>query len=169
MTASRRDARSAPARGAAFRWRRLIALAVFAIAMAFIEAMVVVYLRKVFALQFDLHVTAKDFHFPKQYLRHEQTREVATIVMLLAVAFMFGRSWWERLGAYLFAFGVWDVFYYIWLFALLGWPQSPTARDMLFLIPGEWVAPVWQPLAASLVMIAAALLVFVKKGSAARP
>jgi hypothetical protein len=168
VTPARRGGRSAPVHAVGFRWRRLIALAVFVVAMAFIEAMVVVYLRKVFALQFDLRVTAKDFHFPKQYLRREQAREVATIVMLLAVAFMFGRSWWERLGAYLFAFGVWDVFYYVWLFVLLGWPQSPTARDMLFLIPGEWVAPVWQPLAASLVMIAAALLVFAKKGSSAR-
>ena len=168
MTPARRGGRSAPTRAAGFRWRRLIALTLFVAAMAFIEAMVVVYLRKVFALQFDLRVTAKDFHFPEQYLRREQAREVATIVMLLAVAFMFGRSWWERAGAFLFAFGVWDVFYYVWLFVLLGWPQSPTARDMLFLIPGEWVAPVWQPLAASLLMIAAALLVFVKKGSGAR-
>jgi hypothetical protein len=168
VTPARRGGRAAPTRAAGFRWRRLIALTLFVVAMAFIEAMVVVYLRKVFALQFDLRVTAKDFHFPKQYLRHEQAREVATIVMLLTVAFMFGRSWWERLGAYLFAFGVWDVFYYVWLFALLGWPQSPTARDMLFLIPGEWVAPVWQPLAASLVMIAAALLVFARKGHRGR-
>jgi hypothetical protein len=168
VTPARRAGRSSPARSAGFRWRRLVALALFAVAMAFVEAMVVVYLRKVFALQFDLRVTAKDFHFPEQYLHHEQAREVATIVMLLAVASMFGRTWWERLGAYLFAFGVWDVFYYVWLLVVIGWPQSPTARDMLFLIPGEWVAPVWQPLVASLLMIVASLLVFARKGSSAR-
>jgi hypothetical protein len=161
-----RAARATPTRAStsSFRWRRLIALCVFAIALAFAEAMVVYYLRKLFALQFDARVSAPDFHFPRQYLRHEQARELAPIVAIAAVAFIFGRSWWERLAAFLFTFGVWDVFYYVWLLVLIQWPSSPATRDLVFLIPGEWFAPVWQPLAASAAMIAVSVLVFAKKG-----
>jgi hypothetical protein len=139
---------------------RLVGVAVFAIAMAYVEAAVVVYLRKLFAVQFDLVLTAKSFHFPAAYLHYEQGREAATIVMLLAVAALTGRSLREKAAFFLFAFGVWDIFYYVWLYALLRWPSKPGERDLLFLIPGEWWAPVWQPLAiaAGFVVVAIALL-----------
>jgi len=136
------------------RWSRLIAVALFGVALALIEAMVVYYLRKLFGLQFHLTVTAGRFHFPHAYLRHEQVREAATIVVLLAVAFLAGRTWWQRLAYYLVGFGVWDVFYYAWLYVLLRWPSSPGSRDLLFLIPSEWWAPVWQPVAVSCVLTA---------------
>jgi hypothetical protein len=168
VTRRRRGERAASSRAAGFRWRRLVALTVFAIAVAFTEAMVVYYLRKLFALQFDAHVTAQDFHFPHQYLRHEQARELAPIVAIAAVAVIFGRSWWERFAAFLFGFGVWDIFYYVWLIVLLQWPSSPTTRDLLFLIPGEWFAPVWQPIAISCVMVVASLVVFARKGRRGR-
>ena len=141
-------------------WSRLAALAVFAVAMAFVEADVVYYLRKLFALQFDARVTAPGFHFPKEYLAYERAREAATIVMLVAVAWLAGRTWRERLAAYLFIFGVWDILYYVWLYVLLRWPSSPTTRDLLFLIPDEWFAPVWQPIAVSGVLIIVALALF---------
>jgi len=65
-------------------WIRLAAVAVWAIAFAFVEAMVVYYLRKLFALEYDLRFVPADFHFPPAYLPYEQAREAATMVMLLA-------------------------------------------------------------------------------------
>ena len=47
---------------------RLAVLAVWAIAFALVEAMVVYYLRKLFALQYGLRFTPADFHFPRDYL-----------------------------------------------------------------------------------------------------
>lgn len=149
--------------GVTQRWSRLAALALSAVAMALIEAMVVYYLRKLFALQFDTRVTQKDFHFPQAYLHYEQAREAATIVVLLAVAFLSARTWLERLGAFLFAFGVWDIFYYVWLEVLLRWPPSPGTRDLLFLMPGEWFAPVWQPLLVSCGCVAAGVWLLLRR------
>jgi len=140
-------------------WIRLAAVAVWAIAFAFVEAMVVYYLRKLFALEYGLRFVPADFHFPPAYLPYEQAREAATMVMLLAAGYVAGRTWRQRFACWLFAFGVWDVFYYVWLYVLLGWPSSLRTRDLLFLMPGEWWAPTWQPLLASCAFIAVALLI----------
>src|SRR5665647_1214847 len=98
----------------------------------------------------------------RAYLGYEQAREAATMVMLLGVGYLAGRTWWQRLAFWLFAFGVWDIFYYVWLWVLLRWPSSPGTRDLLFLIPREWWAPVWQPVLASLGFIAVAVLILAK-------
>jgi len=143
-------------------WVRLAVVAVWAIAFAAVEAMVVYYLRKLFALQYDLHFVPADFHFPRDYLPYERAREAATMVMLLALGYLAGRTWWQRFAYWLFAFGVWDVFYYIWLYVMLRWPSSLGTRDLLFLIPDEWWAPVWQPVLASSVFIAVAVLILAK-------
>ena len=143
-------------------WTRSAAVAVWAIAFAFVEAMVVFYLRRLFGLQYRLVFTPGDFHYPRDYLGYEQAREAATMVMLLAVGYLAGRTWWQRFAFWLLAFGVWDIFYYVWLRVLLRWPSSPGTRDLLFLIPGEWWAPVWQPMLASLGFIAVAVLILAK-------
>ena len=88
-------------------------------------------------------------------MRTEQTREAATIVMLGAVAGLAARRLGGRLGAFLICFGVWDIIYYAGLFALLRWPPSLTAKDVLFLIPPHpwWYQPVWLPIAISLLFV----------------
>ena len=143
-------------------WARLAVVAVWAVAFALVEAMVVVYLRRIFALQFHLVYHVGEFHFPRSYLRYEQAREAATMVMLLAVGCLAGRTWWQRFAYWLFAFGLWDVFYYVWLFVYLHWPSSPGTRDLLFLLPREWWAPVWQPVLASCVFMAVAVLILAR-------
>ena len=145
---------------------RLAVVAVWAVAFALVEAMVVVYLRRLFGLQYRLPFTPGDFHYPRAYLGYEQAREAATMIMLLGVGYLAGRTWWRRLAYWLFAFGVWDIFYYVWLFVYLRWPASPGTRDLLFLIPGEWWAPVWQPLLVSLAFITVAMLILAKTGRA---
>ena len=143
-------------------WPRLAVVAVWAIAFALVEAMVVVYLRKLFGLKYGLTFVPRDFHYPRAYLSYEQAREAATMVMLLAVGYLAGRTWWQRLAYWLFAFGVWDICYYVWLYVYLRWPTSPRTKDLLFLIPGEWWAPVWQPVLASLGLVAVAALILAK-------
>ncbi len=139
-------------------WPRLIVVAVCAVAFALIEATVVYYLRKLFALEYATAFTERRFHFPKDYLAYEQSREAATMVVLLSITLLAGRTWWQAIAYWLAAFGIWDIAYYGWLWVLLGWPSSLRTKDLLFLIPEEWWAPVWQPMAVSAVMIAAAVL-----------
>jgi hypothetical protein len=139
-------------------WPRLIGVFVFAVAFALVEAMVVVYLRELLGVQHVADFNARDFHFPNAHLGHERAREAATMVILLAVGFVAGRTWWQRFAYWLFAFGAWDIFYYLWLWAYLRWPSSLHDRDLLFLIPYEWWDPVWMPVLASAVFIAVAVL-----------
>jgi hypothetical protein len=143
-------------------WVRVAVVCVWAVAFAAVEAMVVFYLRKLFALEYRMQYTPADFHFPRAYLPYERAREAATMVMLLAVGFLAGRTWWQRLAFWLLAFGVWDVFYYAWLWVLLRWPSSLGDRDLLFLIPREWWEPVWMPVLASCGFIAVAVLIVTK-------
>ncbi len=143
-------------------WPRVAAVVVFAVAFALVEAMVVYYLRRLFALQFHLRFVPADFRFPRAYLPYEQAREAATMVMLLSVGLLAGRTWWQRFAFWLLAFGVWDIFYYVWLRVLIGWPSSLGDRDLLFLIPGEWWAPVWHPVLGSCAFITVATLVLLK-------
>jgi len=143
-------------------WLRFAVVAVWAVAFAFVEAMVVYYLRKLFGLQYHLTFVPAGFHFPRAYLPYEQAREAATMVTLLAVGLLAGRTWWQRLAYWLLAFGVWDIFYYVWLWVLLRWPSSPGTRDLLFLLPNEWWAPVWQPVLASCVFVAGAAVILAR-------
>ena len=129
---------------------KLLWLTIFAIAMAFVESAVVVYLRAIFY--------PDGFKFPlKAITDHkiviEVFREAATLFMLLSVTFLSGKKLWERFAYFMFSFGVWDVFYYIWLKVLLNWPVSLFDWDILFLIPLPWISPVLAPVSISLLMI----------------
>jgi hypothetical protein len=79
--------------------------------------------------------------------------------MLLAVPALVTRFAIERFAWFCFGFGVWDIFYYVWLKVLLGWPSSLFSRDLLFLIPVPWVGPVWAPCVISLGLIATAMVI----------
>jgi len=135
-------------------------LSAFAIAMGYLEAVVVVYIRKIL----DIVPTPEDLttqtleQFPNWLMSTEQSREAATIIMLVALACLVGRTAMRKLGTFLFAFGVWDIVYYVSLKALIDWPASLATRDCLFLIPQPWYAPVWVPVLISLGMIALGLL-----------
>lgn len=147
-------------------WPRLAVVAVWAVAFALVEAMVVYYLRKLFGLEYAAAFAEGEFHFPDDYLLYEQAREAATMVMLVAVGLLAGRTVWQALAYWLFAFGMWDVFYYVWLYVLLRWPPSLATRDLLFLIPDEWWAPVWLPTSVSLAFMVSAVLIlrFTRRG-----
>ena len=83
----------------------------------------------------------------------ELPREFATMVMLFAVGYLAGRTWRARLGYAAIAFGVWDIFYYIFLKMMCGWPHSLLDWDILFLLPLPWWGPVLAPVLISLLMI----------------
>lgn len=123
-------------------FRRLPAVAVYAIAMAYVEAAVVVYLREVHGIE-DI---VRDLPERTDRLTAiEVGREAATMVMLLAVGWIAGRRVQDRLGLFVFAFGAWDIAYYAWLALFEGWPRSPLDWDVLFLIPLPWWGPVLAP------------------------
>jgi hypothetical protein len=136
--------------------KRFLGVSAYAIAMAYLEAAVVVYLRALLGLT---DITAVDASLGP-YGPVEIGREAATLVMLAAVGWMAGRHAKERWAYGLFAFGLWDIFYYVWLKLLLDWPASLLGWDLLFLIPLPWWGPVLAPaLIAALICVAAVLAV----------
>ncbi len=135
----------------------------YAIAMGLLEAAVVVYLRYLYyPAGFDFPL--RGFIDPA-VLGVEWAREFATIVMLVAVGMLAGRgkSWFTKFAYFIFAFGVWDIFYYVFLKVFLGWPASLLTMDLLFMIPWLWVGPVLAPVLCSIVMIGVALFLIDKE------
>jgi hypothetical protein len=133
--------------------KRFFWVSAYAIAMAFLEAVVVVYIRGLLNITND-HVALGP------YVTMETWREAATIVMLVAVGWLAGRRGTDRLAYGLFAFGLWDIWYYVWLKVLIGWPSTLWDWDTLFLIPLRWWGPVLSPvLIAALICTTAVLAV----------
>jgi hypothetical protein len=127
----------------------LLLLAIFGIAMAHLEGVVVVYLRKALGM-LDSESNKESLEkFPNRFLKIEMTREAATIVMLLVIACLTGVTWVERGVFFLWTFAFWDLFYYVSLYVLIKWPPSLKTIDVLFLIPKPWIAPVWFPIGIS--------------------
>jgi len=131
------------------RWRMV---AVFAVAMAWVEAAVVFYLRSM--------MDRIEPHQPDPlpalggFAPVELPREFATLVMLFAVGWLAGRTWRARFGYAAIAFGVWDIFYYVFLKIICGWPHSWLDWDVLFLLPLPWWGPVLAPILIALLLIA---------------
>jgi len=135
--------------------RNALWVSCYAIAMAAVESAVVVYLRALHTGAAPLSVL--QYQLPAHLLAIEVAREAATLVMLIAVAAVASRNAWEGLLYFALAFGLWDIFYYVWLWVFIGWPPSLFTWDVLFLIPVPWLAPVLAPLIVSLCLVAGAL------------
>jgi Flp pilus assembly pilin Flp len=140
--------------------RTILLVTIFAVAFALVEASVVVYLRQIFY--------PEGFSFPLKsasvsHVGVEVAREFATLVMLIAVGMIAGKSRWQRFAYFLIGFGVWDMFYYVWLKLMLNWPASMLDWDILFLIPIPWIGPVIAPVLVSVVMIAGGWLILRKE------
>ena len=136
-------------------YQKLEIVTVLAIAMAFLESMIVIYLRKLYyPLGFNFPLSSIDSNI----LALEWVRESFTLVMLISIGILAGKKFYDRFAYFLYAFAIWDIFYYIWLKVILDWPSSFLTMDLLFLIPWPWVGPVLAPILLSLTMI---LLAFV--------
>jgi hypothetical protein len=151
--------------------RVLISLGLFGISFAFVEAAVVEYLRFVWqpiharlfpAAPVDsifpiIRLDQLEAEGPEQLrlLTTELAREVATMLMLGSVALAIARNCRQWFAGFMIAFGVWDIFFYLFLKLLLAWPESLATWDLLFLLPVPWVGPVWSPIVVSMGMVAA--------------
>jgi hypothetical protein len=151
--------------------RAVAALVIFSIAFAYVEAAVVVYLRAHYEPLREKAAAGppRDEVFPIPTLRQieaagpeamhilltDLVREFATMIMLAAVGLAVASNFRQWLAGFMIAFGVWDIFYYVFLRLLIGWPESLMTWDILFLVPVPWVGPVIAPVIVSLSMILA--------------
>jgi len=131
-------------------------ITLFAISMGIFEGAVVVYLR---ALYFPA-----GFAFPLKLMSTqvaitELIREFASLIMLLSVGIIAGKNFTQRFAWFIYSFAVWDIVYYIFLYLILGWPESIFTWDVLFLLPVTWTGPVIAPIIISLLMILLAIVI----------
>jgi len=169
-----------------FFWRRagvplpartLVISGVFAASFGFLEATVVVYLRAAAGLLPGYRGTLSDVirlsgefyrqsqaigEFPQSLITLEVLREAATILVLISVAVLSSAKRRSRAAIFLWTFAIWDIVYYAGLWATVRWPPTLRERDVLFLIPVPWFAPVWFPLLASALTLLAVLLTRVR-------
>ncbi len=66
---------------------------------------------------------------------------MATLVMILSMAWLAEKGFVRVFAAFVYIFGLWDIFYYLWLKLTIGWPMSWIEWDILFLIPWVWLGP----------------------------
>ena len=149
-------------------FRNWVWAVVFAIAFAWVESAVVVYLREIYfdgRFSFPLIVKWEDGkHLIDPLIRIEFVREIATIFMLLAVGWIAGKDRFQKFCFFMIAFGIWDIFYYIWLYVMVRWPESLMTWDLLFYVPLPWVGPVIAPVLIALaMMMAGSLTIMMKK------
>jgi hypothetical protein len=145
--------------------KRLIWLIIFSAAMAYLESAVVVYLRALYypnGFEFPLKV------IPSEMLGIEIGREAATLLMLIAIGFLFSNTAPGRFATICVAFGVWDIFYYFWLVVFIKWPESLLTWDLLFLIPAPWIGPVIAPILVSICLIIAGIIILQKESRGLR-
>ena len=128
-----------------------LAVVTFAMAFAWVESAVVYYLRT-FVDRIEPYQPN-----PLPLLGRlgpvELGRELATMIMLFTVGVLAGKGWRERWAYAALAFGVWDIFYYVFLKVMCPWPNSLLDWDLLFLIPLPWWGPVLAPVLIALLMI----------------
>jgi hypothetical protein len=126
-------------------------VAAFAIAMAWVEAASVFYIRALVGRIEPYQADPLPINGALGYV--ELWREGATLVMIATVGLLAGRTWRRRAGYAALAFGAWDIFYYVFLRLISGWPRSLFDWDILFLLPLPWWGPVLAPVSIALVMI----------------
>ena len=140
---------------------KLWPLSGLAIAFAYVEAAAVVYLRVVVGVE-DL---VRDVStYDPSIAATELGREAATLLLLLAAGWAAGRNLQSRLGFAFYTFGIWDIFYYLWLKVLLDWPRSLLDTDILFLIPLPWWGPVLSPVLIALLCMAGGSFAVIRDG-----
>jgi hypothetical protein len=139
--------------------RQIITITAFAIAMGFLESAVVIYMREILypgGFAFPLSP------IPVNLALTELLREVATLVMLVSIGILAAKRFSTGFAWFIYSFAIWDIFYYLFLWLLVGWPESLLTWDVLFLIPTTWTGPVIAPILVSLTMIVLAMVILVR-------
>lgn len=149
----------------------ILQVIIFSIAFAFMESSVVIYLRHILGAnqpainQNDLLLLLPGIAFLEpqtalkiiknsQLLNVEMIREGATLIILASVSLLASRTLKQALAFFFLAFGIWDIFYYVFLKLIIDWPKSFFDLDTFFLLPVPWIGPVFVPLIISSAMVA---------------
>lgn len=153
----------------------ILKVIIFSVAFAFVESSVVVYLRHLLGasqptinknevllllpgIAFLQPQIAFNIITNSQLLNVEMAREAATLIMLASVALLAARNIKKAFAFFFLAFGIWDIFYYLFLKLIIDWPKSFFDLDTFFLLPVPWIGPVFVPVIISAVVVTLSLI-----------
>lgn len=139
--------------------KQLFLLMVWGLVFGYMEAAVVIYLREIYY--------PEGFAFPLvpiqgRIMLTEVLREAATLLIIWTTVCLAYKRLQSRVAAFVVLFGIWDIFYYIFLKLLLNWPENLGTWDILFLIPAPWVGPIWAPVLVSIGFIFAGTAILMR-------
>ena len=130
----------------------LIALAALCIAVGYVDAVATFYVRGMLQLAqegggFAQAVTEA---MPPRIVALEQTRQIATALVLIAVAVVAGRNLHQQFGTAMYVLGGWIVLRYAAIRTITDWPRMLTDVDTVLYLPHAVYAPVWMPIVIGL-------------------
>lgn len=146
--------------------RNIILLAGLAVLFAYIESSIILYLHNA--------CYGGSFDFPLKMMAMsalwiEIGREFVSLLFILLLAVLAAKNIRQTFAYFALAFGIWDIFYYFWLYIFLGWPESLLSWDLLFLIPLPWTGPVLSPLLVSAALVFIGLTLLIRDVSGKKP
>ncbi len=153
----------------------ILKVVIFSAAFAFVESSVVVYLRHLLGttqlitnknevllllpgIAFLEPKTAFNIINNSQLLNVEMVREAATLIALASVALLAARNIGTTVAFFFLAFGIWDIFYYVFLKLIIDWPKTLFDLDIFFLLPVPWIGPVFVPILISSIIVSLSLI-----------
>src|SRR6056297_1561001 len=136
--------------------QKIIFLTLFAVAFAFLVAAAIYFLRNSYIPE---HFAFTLTRLEGKPIIIEFIREICSLMILFTFAHLTGRNARDKLAFSMLVFGLWDIFYYIWLYVIAGWPPSLLHWDVLFIVPVPWTGPVLAPLLVSLALVSSALVI----------
>ena len=162
--------------------KTILQVSIFAIAFGLVEASVIVYLRHLLGAGYSPpHIDRSEILFltpgiaflelqaavkiiqDTTLLNIERLRETATLMMLAAIAVLTGKKIGDKITFFFLAFGIWDIFYYIFLRLTIGWPKTLADFDIFFLLPTPWVGPVIVPIVISSILVIGSFFILIRE------
>jgi hypothetical protein len=130
----------------------LIAIAALCIAIGYVDAVATFYVRGM------LEVSQEGGNFaqavteamPPRIVALEQTRQAATVLVLVAMAIVAGRNLQQQFGTAFYALGGWIVLRYAAIRTITDWPAGLADIDTVLYLPHAVYAPVWMPIVIGL-------------------
>lgn len=130
----------------------LISIAALCIAAGYVDAVATFYVRGMLqvAQEGGGFAQAVTEAMPPRIVALEQTRQAATLLVLVAVGIVAGRNLHQQFGTAFFAIGGWIVFRYVAIRTITDWPAALTDVDTVLYLPHAVYAPVWMPIVIAL-------------------
>ncbi len=137
--------------------------AISAVSLGFIEAILSIYTRRIIPMvQWNSQV--KDIKSltkllnDQQLLWTQQAAEIASLLIIVSIAFAAGKDGRQRAALLMLAAGLWKLFKTVFMFIMIGWPGGSAQWEIVTLWPAPCLAPVYLSVLMCLILLVIAFI-----------